>query len=151
MGKTGMKHVLAATMGLILLAGCARVDDTAMSRFKSGDSTSTEVIAALGKPDRNEVLADGSRMLTYIGSRAHTRIANFAPVAGYIWGGWNVDSEEANLMFSPDDKLRFFTFSSKVSPRMRAVGSDTAPVTLIEHQSQPLEPDKPSVPALPAD
>ncbi|MDO8605893.1 MAG: hypothetical protein Q7R40_05115 [Phaeospirillum sp.] len=107
-----------------MLAACTHVNDEALARLRSGKTTVTEAIEALGRPDRDETLADGSRMLTYVTTQAHTRPANMVPGLTYVWGGWDVTADEAGLMFAPDGVLRFYAWSSSRQTPIKVVGRD---------------------------
>ncbi len=119
-----------AVAGMALLCGCSGVAERDLARLQVGRTTAAEAIRMLGTPDRDEVLGDGSRMLTYIVSSAHTRPANFVPGLTYVWGGWSVTSAEAGLMFAPDGTLRFHSWSSEDQILVKAVGRDTVPAQL---------------------
>lgn len=112
---------------LAALAACSGADPDKLGRLRSGVSTVEEAIALLGSPDRDETLPDGSRMLTYVAQSSGTRAVNFVPVASHIWGGWDVKSGTAGLMFGPDGRLRFHSWSSDSAKQMRSVGQAVSP------------------------
>jgi hypothetical protein len=121
-----MRRLLAvATMAVV--AGCSGANPEKLAQLQSGKSTVAEAVALLGSPDRDEVLPDGSRMLTYVAQRSGTRAVNFVPVASHIWGGWSVKSGEAGLMFSPDGTLRFHSWSGDDRQQMRNMGQAVSP------------------------
>ncbi|KIL99191.1 hypothetical protein CCC_03409 [Paramagnetospirillum magnetotacticum MS-1] len=112
-----------------VLAGCSGASPESLTQLQSGKSTLAEAVALLGSPDRDETLPDGSRMLTYVAQSSHTRPVNFIPMASHIWGGWNVKSGEAGLMFSPDGTLRFHSWSGNDYLQMRNMGQAISPYT----------------------
>ncbi|CAA7627573.1 hypothetical protein [Magnetospirillum sp. SS-4] len=140
-----MKRWAVATAGLMLLAGCAGVEEHEIAQLRVGRTTAAEAIKALGEPDRDEVLSDGSRMLTYVGSKARGKLANFLPGGVYAWGGWTVTNNEAGLMFGPDGALRFYSWSSKDQIPIRLVGRDSAPPVLSEPEAAPGNQNPPPV------
>jgi hypothetical protein len=112
---------------LAMLAGCSGASPEKLAQLQSGKSTVNEAIAILGTPDRDETLPDGSRMLTYVAQRSGTRAVNFVPVASHIWGGWDVKSGEAGLMFGPDGRLRFHSWSGDDRKQMVNRGQAISP------------------------
>lgn len=141
--KRGIVAMAGAMLGLMALAGCSHVDEGALNRLKAGKATVPEAIAALGRPDRDETLPDGSRMLTYIASHSTMRPANLLPGLVYAWGGWDGTTEEAGLMFAPDGVLRFTSWSSNQRVPIRVVGRDIVPPTAPEPAA--LKQDPPPV------
>ncbi|WP_231848964.1 hypothetical protein [Paramagnetospirillum magneticum] len=121
-----MRIWLAVAMA-VTVAGCSGVDPDKLAQLRSGKSTVAEAFTLLGTPDRDETLPDGSRMLVYVAQTSHTRAVNFVPMASQVWGGWNVKSNEAGLMFSPDGTLRFHSWSAGDQPQMRNVGQAVSP------------------------
>jgi len=122
-------RVWLTVAAVAMLAGCSGANPDKLAQLQSGRSTVSEAVALLGSPDRDEVLPDGSRMLTYVAQRSGTRAVNFVPVASHIWGGWDVKSGEAGLMFGPDGKLRFHSWSGDNIKQMRNVGQAVSPYT----------------------
>ncbi|WP_200860223.1 hypothetical protein [Paramagnetospirillum caucaseum] len=118
---------LATVAAVAMLAGCSGANPDKLARLQSGKSTVDEAVALLGSPDRDEVLSDGSRMLTYVAQRSGPRMVNFVPVASHVWGGWDVKSGEAGLMFSPDGTLRFHSWSGDSTKQMRNIGHAVSP------------------------
>ena len=140
-----MRQWAVAMAGLALLAGCSGVEEREMARLHVGRTTAAEAIKALGEPDRDETLSDGSRMITYVGSRARSKLANFLPGGVYAWGGWTITSTEAGLMFAPNGTLRFYSWSSNDRVPIRVVGRDTVVPQLSEpdhdHEGQSPPPE----------
>ncbi|WP_192884573.1 hypothetical protein [Paramagnetospirillum kuznetsovii] len=124
-----MKRAVLGLVGALALSGCANVNEDALSRLQPGRTTVDQAMSSLGRPDRDETLADGSRMLTYVGSGASPRPANYIPIPGavYAWGGWNVTSNEAGLMFGSDGLLRFWAWSTNQRTPIKVVGRDVVP------------------------
>ena len=125
-GEMNMRRLLVVTM-VAMLAGCSGADPDKLAQLHSGKSTVADAIAILGSPDRDETLSDGSRMLTYVAQRSGTRAVNFVPVASHVWGGWDVKSGEAGLMFGPDGRLRFHSWSADSAKQIRNVGQPVSP------------------------
>lgn len=136
-------RVWLTVAAVAMLAGCSGASPDKLDRLQSGKSTVSEAIAVLGSPDRDETLPDGSRMLTYVAQRSGTRAVNFIPVASHIWGGWDVKSGEAGLMFGPDGKLRFHSWSSDSTKQMRNIGQAVSPYTPKPAEPQDAEKQDP--------
>ena len=138
-GESKMKRGIMAMAGVAMVAAaCTHVDDAALSRLRAGKTTAAETIQALGRPDRDETLPDGSRMLTYLCSETVTTPANFVPGLVYVWGGWHATTDEAGLMFGPDGILRFYSWSSHQQTPIKVVGHDIVPSA-----SRPMTPEMP--------
>lgn len=138
-----MRRILATMATAMALAGCSGATPEKLATLQSGRTTVPEAVAALGSPDRDETLPDGSRMLTYVAQSSHTRPVNFVPAASLVWGGWDVKSGEAALMFAPDGRLRFHSWSGDDRKAIRSVGRAVSP-----HAPKPAEPA--AAPAAPA-
>ena len=138
-----MKRGIAALLGLMALTGCSHVDEQALGQLRAGKTTVPEAIGALGRPERDETLSDGSRMLTYVASHTTMRAANLLPGLNYVWGGWDATTQEAGLMFAPDGILRFTSWSSNQRTDIKVVGRDiVAPAAPVP---APLKQDPPPV------
>lgn len=135
-----MRRILAMGAAAMVLAGCSGTSPEKLAALQSGRTTVPEAVAALGSPDRDETLPDGSRMLTYVAQSSHTRPVNFVPAANLAWGGWDVKTGEAALMFGPDGRLRFHSWSGDERRTMRSVGQASSPYAV-----KPAEP--PTAPA----
>lgn len=135
-----------------MLAGCSGASPETLSTLQSGRTTVPEAVAALGSPDRDETLPDGSRMLTYVAQSSHTRPVNFVPAANLVWGGWNVKSGEAALMFGPDGKLRFHSWSGDDRRAIRNMGKAVSPYAAkpAEAPASAPAPEQPSAGQSPA-
>ncbi|MBI3444243.1 MAG: hypothetical protein HY055_02480 [Magnetospirillum sp.] len=114
---------------IAFLVGCSGASPEKLAKFQSGKTTLAEVVDALGSPDRDELLPDGSRMLVYLNQSAHTKIMNFVPVGNSFAGGWSVSSAEAGLMFTPSGILRFHAWSGDDQKRMKVTGQALSPHT----------------------
>lgn len=120
-----MRWIMIMAAGLAL-AGCAPTPEK-LSEMRSGITTAQQALAALGTPERDEVLPDGSRMMVWNAQSSHTRAVNFVPGAAQVWGGWSVREGEAAAMFDPDGKLRFHSWSGDGFRQMRNVGRTANP------------------------
>ncbi len=127
-----MRRGVLALAGMMALSACANVDEQALARLQPGRTSVDQAVASLGRPERDETLADGSRILTYVGSHAGTKPANFVPGLAYVWGGWDVTSNEAGLMFGSDGMLRFWAWSSNRRTPIKVVGRDVVPNTALD-------------------
>lgn len=118
----------AALISAIVLAtaACAPTPEK-LSELRSGITTAEQALAALGTPERDEVLPDGSRMMVWNAQSSRTRAVNFVPGPAHVWGGWNVREGEAAAMFDPDGRLRFHSWSGDGFKQMRNVGRTANP------------------------
>ena len=136
-----MKRGIAAVLGLMMVSACTHVDEEALGRLRAGKTTAAEAIRALGSPDRDETLPDGSRMLTYMTTRTTMRPANVLPGLVYAWGGWDATTDEAGLMFAPNGVLRFYSWSSNQRVPIKVLGHDivapSASEPMVEKQGPP--------------
>ncbi|OAN46590.1 hypothetical protein A6A04_05610 [Paramagnetospirillum marisnigri] len=123
------------------LAACSNANEETLGRLQPGRTTVEAAVAALGSPDRDEALADGSRMLTYTDVIALPRPATFAPGLVYAWGGWKVTNNEAGLMFGPDGLLRFWSWSTNRNPSIKVVGRDVVPHPGLDPEHDPKNQD----------
>ena len=142
--ETAMRRTYLAAAAVMALTACGHVDDQDLAQLRPGRTTAAQAIDLLGSPDRDETLADGSRMLTYIGSRASTRIVNFIPAANLVWGGWDATTDEAGLMCAPDGTLRFHSWSSNQTRRNRVIGGAT-----VKARPTPPAPEPPAATGTP--
>ncbi|MCT9812413.1 hypothetical protein N0K08_17355 [Acidovorax sp. Be4] len=91
------------------LAGCAaggvKVTDGQLASFKTGETTKAQVIAAIGAPNMQMRLADGTSMVIYSHYEAKVRPETFIPFVGGFVGGSDSTSTTATLRFDASDKL----------------------------------------------
>lgn len=143
-----MRRGLLVSAGMMMVAAaCTHVDDTALARLRSGKTTVSEAIGTLGRPDRDETLPDGSRMLTYICSRTLPKPATALPGLVYVWGGWEATTDEAGLMFAPDGVLRFYSWSSNRQTPIKVVGRDIVAPPAPAKQDPPPVSEKGAMPS----
>jgi hypothetical protein len=124
-----MRRIWVAA-AMVVLAGCSGANPEKLATLQSGKTTLAEAMDVLGSPDRDETFPDGSRMLTYVDQTDRPRLVNFIPLPGpaQVWGGWDVKTGVAGLMFGPDGRLRFHTWSSNgAAQRMYVAGQAKSP------------------------
>lgn len=102
-----------AAAAIVLLAGCAssgtKVTEAQAGQFTKGQSTETQVIAALGAPSSSTRAADGSRTDVYVYTHAQARAASFIPIVGALAGGADATTTMVSFHFSPEGILRDWT------------------------------------------
>ncbi len=103
-----MKKTTFALLGLFL-AGCAssgtNVDPKVMASFQAGKTTKTEIITALGAPNGQATLGDGTSMITYAYVHAQANAASFIPVVGLVAGGASATTQQEAFFFDKNDVL----------------------------------------------
>ncbi|MCI2809392.1 hypothetical protein [Eoetvoesiella caeni] len=92
-----------------LLVGCAssgvRVTDDQVSKFTKGQTTKTEVIAALGQPTTTMRQSDGTVTVVYNYVESSARPETYIPFVGAFIGGADSRSNMATLRFDANDTL----------------------------------------------
>ena len=128
-----MKVALVLSL-VITLAGCmstgveVRQDQTAS--FKTGSTTTQDVVSRLGAPTSRTSLPDGSSMLVYSFAAAQARPASFIPIVGMFAGGADSRSSMVMFQFAPDGTLKSTTRSdSAMGSRMGTVTTDASMAT----------------------
>lgn len=104
-----MRTVAIAAIAAFALSGCytfgTQVSQADASRFKTGVTTESDVVRALGQPQSTARLPDGTRVLTYAWTQAHIKGTSFIPFVGLFAGGVNSEGDEVTLAFGSDGKL----------------------------------------------
>ena len=98
------------------LAGCAtsgrQISTTQMAAMEKGKTTYTDVVARLGKPTLDTVMADGSRTALYNFTKAGIKGATFIPIVGLFAGGMNVSGSAVTFNFDPAGVLKDYSTST---------------------------------------
>lgn len=85
-----MKY-LALILFTMFLTGCystgAPIDTAKANQFVKGETTESEVIAALGKPITVTNNSEGERMLAYSHTNTDVKASTYIPVVGLFTGG----------------------------------------------------------------
>ncbi len=92
------------------LAGCGysagtKVEQSQLQQFEVGQTTYSEVVAALGPPGQTSLSADGSRMAVYSYSSMRMRPETYIPFAGAFIGGADTEQSSAIFQFDADGVL----------------------------------------------
>lgn len=99
----------------ILLTSCVsigtKIDPNKLSTFEKGKTTSSEVIAALGKPMVVGSTSEGGSFISYAFATASPDAASFIPFIGPLVGTTDSQSITVTFMFDHDKKLESFTQS----------------------------------------
>jgi len=100
---------------LLVLPSCAssgvRVDQSQLSRFRDGETTYDQAVAALGRPSQVLMPGDGTRTIVYAYFSAQARPESFIPVVGAFVGGSDVENSVVTMRFDRDGVLRNVTSS----------------------------------------
>jgi len=103
----------------IVLASCATVgrelSDEDIQSIKPG-ATQQEVIAKLGEPSQQTIMATGETVLTYTWAHSQMRAATFIPVVGLFAGGQDTQSKVITFHFDKEGKLTETSTSKSTTP-----------------------------------
>ena len=94
------------------VAGGTQVKESQLSQFHKGKTTIREVVDALGDPNTNSLLPDGSRMLCYAYVQAAARPETFIPIVGAFVGGADSRSNTTCFQFAENGILKGYTSTS---------------------------------------
>ena len=104
-----MKRVLATLVLGLCLSGCIStgtlVTNEQASQFKKGETTESQVIAALGAPTVRTVKSDGDIELMYRHAQAYATPATYVPIVGLLAGGSKGTANVVTFKFDPSGKL----------------------------------------------
>lgn len=104
-----MKKSLSVALAAVFLSACAatgvKVTDDQVSQFKEGETTRSEVVAALGSPTSTMRHSDGTSTLIYTYAESRTRASTFVPVVGIFAGGVDMRSSQVILDFDENGIL----------------------------------------------
>jgi hypothetical protein len=74
-----------------MLAGCGStgtpIQASTIGSFVKGQTTSSDVVAALGKPQSSTLNSDGSSTLVYMHVNTNVHASTFIPIVGAFTGG----------------------------------------------------------------
>lgn len=102
-------RIYVTAMCLILLAGCmsagTAVDQTKVSGFQRGKTTYSEVVAALGQPNADTIIQDGSRVIVYTHTQAAACPQSFIPIVGPLVAKADATSDNYTFTFDPSGVL----------------------------------------------
>jgi outer membrane protein assembly factor BamE (lipoprotein component of BamABCDE complex) len=107
---------LFAVLVLVLpffVSGCAstgkKIDPTALSDFKAGVTTKSEVVQRLGPPQSSSSTSDGTQVVSYYFSESTVNGATFIPVVGLFAGGSKGSASITTFIFDKNEILKSFT------------------------------------------
>jgi hypothetical protein len=112
MNKSAVKVFCVAALLTGCAAGGTQVREDQVSGFKAGQTTLQQVVSALGPPQQNTVLADGTRAITYIYTKSSVRPETFIPYVGAFVGGADTASNSVTLRFDRNGLLQDYSASS---------------------------------------
>lgn len=100
----------------LALSGCAasgvQVKEEQLAQFKQGQTTLPDVVKALGQPNHQTLMPNGSRLLIYSYAQIQTRPETFIPVVGAFVGGADMKTNSATFMFDKNGVLQSMSASS---------------------------------------
>ena len=124
-----MKRMVMAAVVAFGLAGCAasgvQVKEEQLAQFEAGKTTMADVVKALGQPQHQALLPDGTRMLIYSYAQVQTRPETFIPIVGAFVGGADMKTNSATLMFDRAGLLKTVSASSGATGTGMGLSSGT--------------------------
>ncbi len=114
----GMKAVMRKSLLIACLlctacaAGGTQVKESQLRQFTKGKTTDREVVAALGDPNTNSLLPDGSRLICYTYMEMATRPETFIPIVGGFIGGADSHSNSTCFQFADNGVLKGYSANS---------------------------------------
>lgn len=116
---TLIKSIPVLILSLILISCVSvgtKVEQEKLTSFKKGETTYSQIISALGKPQQTTKLDDGKKIISYAYSTASPSAASFIPFIGAFVGTTDADNTIVNFTFGTDEKLESYSQSeSKAS------------------------------------
>ena len=110
-----MRKIVALCVA-VGLSGCmsagVQVKESELAQFQKGKSTFQDVVAKLGPPTTNSLMADGRRIVVYSYTQAQARPESFVPLVGPLIGGADAKSNTATFMFDKAGILETVSASS---------------------------------------
>lgn len=130
-----MKKCFLPALLLSAAAGCAShgvmVSDEQVKQFKKGETTESQVVAALGQPT-TVATVNGQRMLVYSGAYAQARPASFIPLVGPLVGGSDVRA--SSVFFRVENGVVVEIISSHTATGGGTGFAAGAPIQPVENQ-----------------
>ncbi|MCK8045130.1 outer membrane protein assembly factor BamE [Shewanella sp. 1CM18E] len=103
----------------LLITGCAthgnKIDESAVSKLKKGQTTEEQVITMLGKPTSSGFSSDGSKMLTFSYANASANPISFIPYVGMFFSSTDVESQVLYVTLNKSGKVSDYSYSSSES------------------------------------
>jgi hypothetical protein len=97
----------------LLCSGCmaagTQVQEAQLTQFHKGHTTTDQVTSALGDPNSNTILPDGSRLLCYTYVQATVRPETFIPIVGGFVGGADTHSNATCFQFAENGIMKGYT------------------------------------------
>ena len=104
-----MDRSFRALVMALALGGCAssgtQVTQDQVQSFKTGKSTYSEVVGALGAPSSVTSSSGGQKVAVYAYSAFSSRPQNFIPYIGPLVGGYDTKSSAVTFVFDARDVL----------------------------------------------
>ncbi len=122
-------------LGAACAASGVQVKEEQLAQFEVGKATAADVVTALGQPNRNILMPDGSRMLIYSYAEVQTRPETFIPIAGAFVGGADIRTNSVMLRFAPSGIL--LTKSASSGSTGTGMGMTSGVTTPNRVESQP--------------
>jgi outer membrane protein assembly factor BamE (lipoprotein component of BamABCDE complex) len=116
---------------MALLMGCmssgVKVTETQLSKFRVGQTTSQQVVAALGQPTTSNVSSTGERTLVYTFFHYQTRPESLIPYVGPFVGGADTSNTNVVFVFNRSRLLERYDSSSGASGMSTGILSGARP------------------------
>lgn len=112
-----MKY-LALILFAMLLTGCystgAPIDTAKANQFVKGETTESEVIAALGKPTTITTNDLGEKQISYLHTDADVDAATYIPIVGIFAGGATGTAKTLTVSFDNKGIVKDWSMSESV-------------------------------------
>jgi len=116
-----------------LVSACAtsgtKVSEATLTKFEKGVTTEADVEKALGRPQMQTKLMDGTQSIAYVYSHAQTKGASFIPVVGLFAGGATGQSNVVRFSFDAQGKLITYVTSSSAVDVHTGLGASSSSTT----------------------
>ena len=94
-------HSVIVLFYVLLITGCAtttgkQISDDDVAKIKKGETTYTEVIEILGKPNTKKTTRDGT-ILVYQFAEARSDVLSYVPYTGGLLGTTNTNYKNVNV------------------------------------------------------
>lgn len=103
------RRTLILTLSLSMLTACqsigTNVDEALLPTLHEGEVSYYEVVAKLGKPNRSELRADGTRQITYSYTQTQPNWQSFVWGLAAFQGAHTAETSEVVFEFDKDGRL----------------------------------------------
>jgi|GEM_PF-6076528 len=109
-GKTRLRRLALVCGGMLFSVSVSAAEPLAL---QSGVTTPEQVLAQFGTPEKDDVMADGHRMISYAGAQVVAAPDRFLPYMGFTPNSPDAHQVMAVMMFGRDGKLAKYSMLKK--------------------------------------